>query len=101
MSVLRFQIPLTAAHAVLAEEAFGCRNPSVFENPILEYDLQESDSAGETPIGCSIGIAVVLLLELRRLGSGPVHDAELSFALTQAMITVQRAITAHLGTSSV
>jgi hypothetical protein len=95
MNVLRFQIPLGAARALLAEDAFGGGDASRFEDPILECDLKYSDSAGETQIGCSAGVAAVILLELRRLVSRSAHDAELSFALTQAVITVQRAVTSH------
>ena len=84
-----------AAHALLDEAVFA--RGSSFGLGDSEIEFEDSDSADETRIGCSVLLARFVLGELRRIGTRSQHDVELSFALTEAAILVRRAIAAHDG----
>jgi hypothetical protein len=93
MTAIRFVLPLMAAHALLDEAVFA--RESSFGLGDSEIEFEDSDSADETRIGCSVLVAGLILDELRRIGTRSQHEVELSFALTEAAIIVRRAIAAH------
>jgi len=93
VSTLRFMIPVAAAHALIDEAVFVRGAAASFAAPDCEF--QDTNSGAETQIGCSAPMARFILKEVRRLGGRSPYDAELSFALTEAAIIVQRAIHAH------
>jgi hypothetical protein len=86
-------IPLPAAHALLDEAVFARGAAAGFDAP--DFEFQDSNSGAETQIGCSLPMARFILKELRRLGTRSQYDVELSFALTEAAVIVQRAINAQ------
>jgi hypothetical protein len=81
-------------HALL-EEAVFARSADVGLDA-LGLEFQDSNAGAETRIECSAPMAEFILTELRRLGTRSL-DVELSFALTEAAVIVQRAINAHDG----
>jgi hypothetical protein len=98
MTAVQITVPLAAAHALLNENVFA-RGPSA-DLDDSDVEFEDSNSADETRIGCSVSMAKFILSELRRIGARPQHDVEVSFALTQAAIIVGRAIAADDGRSS-
>jgi hypothetical protein len=91
---LRFTIPLAAAHALLDEAIFA---PGVAPGlAVADVEFQDSNSGAETRIGCSLALGRLILETLRRLVACSSHDAELSFALTEAAVVVQQTINSHI-----
>lgn len=88
-----FTIPLSSAHALLAEEVFARGTTAGHEEP--GFDFQDSNSGDETHIRCSVPMARFILKELQRLGARAQYDVVLSFALTEAAVSVRRAMVAH------
>jgi len=95
MTAVQLALPLAAAHALIDEDVFARGASAGLDNSDLEFE--NGKSADETRIGCTVPMATFILKELRRIGAHSQHDVELSFALTQAAIIVQRAIAAHDG----
>lgn len=95
MTAIRFTIPFAAAHALLKEAVFAHGPAAAFDEDDAEF--QDSESADETRIGCSARMARFILEELRRVSRRSQFDLELSSALTEAAIIVQRAVLRHSG----
>jgi hypothetical protein len=93
VSIIRFMIPLAAAHALVDEAVFARGAAAGFDAP--DFEFQDSNSGAETQIRCSAPMARFILKEVRRLGARSPYDVELSFAFTEAAVIVQRAINAH------
>ncbi len=94
MTIVRFTIPLPAAHAFVnamiltTADAASCGDQ--------RFEFEDTNSTNETRIGCSVALAEVMLEALQRI-RGFSCDDELSFALSEGVISVRRAIVAHGG----
>jgi len=93
MTTIQLTLPLAAAHALVDEDVFARGSSAGLDDSDL--DFQDSNSAAETRIGCSVPMARFILKKLRRIGARSQYDVDLSFSLTQAAIIVQRAIASH------
>jgi hypothetical protein len=88
-STIQFLIPLAAAHALLDETVFARGIAAGFDAADFGF---EDDETADTRVECSVAMARFLLKELRRLATRSQYDVELSVALAEAAIIVQRAI---------
>jgi hypothetical protein len=98
VSAVQLTLPLAAAHALLDEDVFARGSSVGLDDSDLEFE--DSNSAAETRIRCSVSLARFLLTELRRISARSQDDVELSFALTQAAIIVRRSIATQDGRCS-
>jgi hypothetical protein len=91
MTTIRFTIPFRAAHALLADAVFARGTAAGLEGP--GYEFEDSNTANETSIGCSVPMGLFIVKELRRLVIGTArYDAEFARALREAADIVERAI---------
>ena len=94
LAIVRFTIPLPAAHAFV--EAMISTRLAPLSRGEQYFEFEDTNAANETRIGCSVSVAKVLLEELQRIRCSSCDD-ELSFALSEGVILVRHAIAAAGG----